>query len=74
MPGYVRDLTEVSDNPEVFVGNRNVPIPEDMSAQFDKPLKEELVSRHVSLFNPVVAGSQRSFPQHQEPPGESSGQ
>ncbi|KAA0719606.1 hypothetical protein E1301_Tti018426 [Triplophysa tibetana] len=79
--GYISYLvtllfTEVFDNPEVFVEElRNVPIPEDLSAQCDEPSKEELVAwRHVSMFNPVVAGSQRSSDQHQETPGESSGQ
>lgn len=78
--GYVSDLmrllfTEVFDNPDTYVEDlRKVPVPEDLSAQFERPAKEDLIARHVSRFNPAVAGSQCSSLQHQETPDESAGQ
>ncbi|XDV33410.1 hypothetical protein PO909_003834 [Leuciscus waleckii] len=78
--GYVKDLmrlvcVEVFEDPANYVEElRKVPIPVSLSEQFDRPAKEDLIARHVSRFNPAVAGSQHSSHQHQETPAESAGQ
>ncbi|XP_059378408.1 uncharacterized protein LOC132114317 [Carassius carassius] len=78
--GYVKDLmrlvfVEVFEDPAYYVEElRKVPIPDSLSEQFDRPTKEDLIARHVSRFNPAVAGSQHSSHQHQETLAESGGQ
>lgn len=80
MAGYVNDLmrllfVEVFEDPANYVEElRKVPIPVALSAQFDRPAKEDLIARHVSRFNPAVAGSQHGSHQHQETPAKSAGQ
>lgn len=68
-------FTEVFDDPATFVEElQKVPIPADLSAEFDRPAKEDVIARHVARFNPAVAGTQRSSHQHQETPAEPAGQ
>ncbi|XP_052443742.1 uncharacterized protein LOC127985712 isoform X2 [Carassius gibelio] len=56
---YVNDLmrllfTEVFDNPATFVEEiLKLPIPADLSAEYDRPAKEDVIARNVARFNPV---------------------
>jgi len=66
---------EVFEDPTPFVEEMNkIPIPKDLSTQFDRPSKEEVVARHVSRFSQGVVGSQHTVLPDQETPGVSGGQ
>ncbi|KAK7889099.1 hypothetical protein WMY93_024659 [Mugilogobius chulae] len=83
---YVSELmrlvfTEVFPEPGRFVKQLSaVPMPEDLSAQFEKVPKEVVVSAHVSRFSRAAggpdhdAGSQHTARQDQETPGVSGEQ
>ncbi|XP_044224887.1 uncharacterized protein LOC122994330 isoform X2 [Thunnus albacares] len=53
---------------------KQIPIPKDLCAQFERPSKEDVIARHVSRFSRGVAGTQHSGHQDQETPGVSGTQ
>ena len=66
---------EVFEDPTPFVEEMNrITIPKDLSTQFDRPSKEELVARHVSRFNPGEVGRQHIVQPDAETPGVSGEQ
>ncbi|XP_034053302.1 uncharacterized protein LOC117533581 [Gymnodraco acuticeps] len=78
-PVYVGELMrlvfeEVFEDPTPFVEEMNkINIPKDLSTQFDRPSKEEVVARHVSRFSLGAVGSPRTVQPDQGTPGVSGG-
>lgn len=60
---YVGDLMrlvleEVFEDPAPFIEElQKIPIPQDLSSQYDRPSKEDVVARHTSRFSQGAAGS-----------------
>ncbi|RXN07569.1 hypothetical protein ROHU_032261 [Labeo rohita] len=72
---YVEELLrlvfeEVIVDPTPFVSQLNtIPIPTDLSSEFERPSKEETAGRHVSRFTQEVDGSQHTDQPSLETPG-----
>ncbi|XP_034082750.1 uncharacterized protein LOC117553079 [Gymnodraco acuticeps] len=65
---------EVFEDPTPFVEEMNkINIPKDLSTQFDRPSKEEVVARHVSRFSLGAVGSPLTVQPDQGTPGVSGG-
>lgn len=61
---------EVIIDPAPFVEElQAIPVPMAISAEFERPSKEETISRHVSRFSREVAESQHSDQPDLETPG-----
>ncbi|XP_035000772.2 uncharacterized protein LOC118100128 [Hippoglossus stenolepis] len=69
---YVGDLMklvfeEVFEDPVPFVEElEKIPIPEDLTSQYDRPSAEEVVARHQTCFSQVAARSQYNGQPDQE--------
>ncbi|XP_054650468.1 uncharacterized protein LOC129191284 [Dunckerocampus dactyliophorus] len=73
---YVRDLMrlvfeEVLEDPTKYTEElKEIPIPDEVCAQFERPSKEEVIATHVSRFSRGAdSGSHRSDQRDQETPG-----
>ncbi len=61
---------EVIVDPTPFVDQlKTIPIPTDLSSEFERPSKEETVARHVSRFTQEVVGGQHTDQPSLETPG-----
>ena len=63
---YIFQCTDELMRPPFVEEMNKIPIPKDLSTQYDWPSKEEVVARHVSRFSQGEVGSQHTVQPDQE--------